>query len=115
MSFAFTVITAASLHLNKLNCSKWMILFPSVALLPNFWYNLTQDKTLIAAPDAPGNSSTKTQKSTTKKGYPQQPHLFFTSASSLLNIKLIYVLLGPKVLLFGYICTAGALLFGFIF
>ncbi|KAG2610598.1 hypothetical protein PVAP13_4KG202106 [Panicum virgatum] len=26
-----------------------------------------QDKTLIAAPDAPGNSSTKTQKSTTKK------------------------------------------------
>ena len=67
MSFAFTVITAASLHLNKLNCSKWMILFPSVALLPNFWYNLTQDKTLIAAPDAPGNSSTRTQKSSTKK------------------------------------------------
>jgi len=27
-----------------------------------------QDKTLIAAPNAPGNSSTKTQKSTTKKG-----------------------------------------------
>ena len=72
-----------------------MILFPSVALLPNFWYNLTQDKTLIAAPDAPGNSSTKTQKNSTKKGYPQQPPLFFTSAGSLLNIKLTYVLLGP--------------------
>ena len=28
------------------------------------------------------------------------------------KLKLIYVLLGPKVLLFGYICTAGALLFG---
>ena len=50
---------------------------------------------MVATADAPGNSSTKTQKSTTKKGYPQQPHLFFTSASSLLNIKLIYVLQGP--------------------
>jgi hypothetical protein len=50
---------------------------------------------LSAAVDAPGNSSTKIRKSTTKKRLSPPATLFFTSASWLFNKKLIYVLLGP--------------------